>query len=352
MLFDLDAIDNVHRTVNIEGFKFNHFHIDDKPVFDDIYFSVGYDSLVWENSFSYLYAYAKSMTKNMVLLWRFVGEHLFIFEYNTKSKRISSYCNPVSKNNQGNLRHDILLCTKMMARINKTTYTSFSYFKNAVFDDIFDISAIRKNGGKKWDEYSDFIFRCSDLINLEGKKYKTRRHLVNKFKSTYPNHVVRLMTDDDFDDVIRVRNFWIKSRFDNDTKKVWDYDIFPHTLANRDVLGNRVFVIEVDGVIQGFFILARLGNNCSLVINENTNLEFEGLTEYLWYESLRRSTDLGEYENDGNGGPHGDGLYNYKMSHRPVMTIPKMGVRMNKSGDIVIKDIVKHKKKGSDIGGK
>lgn len=337
----LFAIDEP-RIIDICGLKFHTFHIDDKPLFDDIYFSVGWESLVWENSFAYLYPFACSMKeKNSMLLWKMIGNHLGVFVYSKRSGKISLYMNMVSKNNDGDLSADMEKCARVLSKINGTKNTSsIGYFPDSKIDVIFDRDKIRKHGGKFWSEYDDFIFRCDDLIKLEGKKYKGRRHLVNKFKSEHPNHLVRYMTDDDFDSVMAVRELWISSRFQS-KKEVWDYDIFPHTLMNRDALGTRVTVIEVDGVIQGFFIMAKLGHNCSLVINENTNLEFEGLTEYLWYESLRMNSDLGEYENDGNGGKKNDGLYRYKMSHRPVAVIPKHGFILNASGSCVSKAVFK-----------
>ena len=105
-------------------------------------------------------------------------------------------------------------------------------------------------------------------------------------------------------------------------------------LKNVDALGIKVFVMEIDGKIEGFISIARLGKDCSMVINENTNLEIQGMTEKLWYLGLEATKEFGEFSNDGNGGSPKDGLYRYKESHKPVMLIPKMAVRLNDKSSI------------------
>ena len=86
--------------------------------------------------------------------------------------------------------------------------------------------------------------------------------------------------------------------------------------------------------IVGFFMQSTLANNCLSVLKENTDINYSGLAEYLWYESLKMFPSMPEFENDGNGGlKHDDGLYLYKMSHRPHCLIYKNSYKLNKNNN-------------------
>ena len=81
-----------------------------------------------------------------------------------------------------------------------------------------------------------------------------------------------------------------------------------------------VVVAEMDGKIEGYISFTPLGNNVLAVVNEHYNLDIQGLCETMWYLGLDfdEVKRMGEYENDGNGGPDDSGLYRYKMSHNPI----------------------------------
>ena len=226
----------------------------------------------------------------------------------------------------GKLVECIEILKTVNSSVDKKYFSAMDYFPKDVLFECYDI----KDFYSCKDNFSDFIFRVSDLVELKGKKYKSRRHIINKFSEEHPNHTFRPYKESDFEDVMRIRERWISDRFGANKKKVWDYYIFQEMMKLIKELGLRVFVMEVDGKIEGFITIAKLGKDCSMVINENTNLEYQGMTEKLWYLALGATSDFGEFSNDGNGGNEKDGLFRYKMSHNPVLLIPKVTVIIDK----------------------
>jgi hypothetical protein len=317
-LFNVETAfdDNV---VNINGVDFNRVVLSDKKTFEDIYFKQHYSNMFWENNFAYIYAYADA-SKSTDVLWKIINGFMCVFIYIRRSKRLASLVNPVAigKKLDKNTLVEIL---KIFKKVNGSEICSNFIDMNKNNLHLFNVA--RGNGLGYDDLPSDFIFKCEDLIKLEGSKFKSRRQVVNQFKRRYPNYVIRYATDNDLDAIFTVRDGWIKARFKN-IKQVWDREIFKSMIKYRKELGIRTMVAEVDGIVEGFLTISKLCDNCSVVITENTNLKFQGMTELLWYESLKMNLDLGEYEDDGNGGLNKkDGLYRYKASNNPVDFVDK-----------------------------
>lgn len=313
--------------VEIEGIKFHNFQLEDKEMFYEYYHSVGYESLVWEHTFAHLYSFAQ--TKEVY--WKVVKGHLTIFVRNNNGRMVC-YLDPISKNNEGDLKEAVLYITKILFKVNGDKKSCFEYITKRVFDETMSAEKLKENGGHIIKEYSDFIYKCSDIIGLEGKKYKARRSIINRFDRENPNKIVRLMTDDDIPSVLELRDIW-ETEYIRSDREIWDKEIFRIYLKLYKELDVRFFVLEINNKIEGYFSIAKLGKNCSVVVNENTNTNFVGISEYLWRESLRLSTDLGEYENDGNGGDNKSGLYFYKTSFNPIALIEKLDVDVNKTNE-------------------
>lgn len=338
-LFKIDKVVSSN-TIEFNGVEFNHFSLSDKEKFDSYYYNKKHNELVWETCFAYLYPFSQSV-KNTIVVWKEIHGHLCVFEYYKRQKRMYLYTLPVGKTNDG-LTEALMEIFWVLEKVNGEFFSALDYFPKTMLEEAVDTSlmhSVKPN-------YSDFIFRIRDLIELRGKRYKTRRNMANKFKENYPNHLFRPCTDDDMPRVMEVRDRWMETKFGSNFKKVWDYTIFQEMMKHVKELDIDMFVMEIDGIVEGFISVSKLGSDCSIIINENTNLEISGLAEVLWYNALEATEHYGEFSNDGNGGDEKDGLYKYKMSHRPYMLIDKVVAIANKKKEPINYSIFK-KQEGS-----
>ena len=333
--------------ISVNGHEFNPININHKDMFDHYLSSMDYHDVIWEHSFTLMFVYDKQYP-NLQLIWKEIDGFIFIFEYNKIRKRIWMFGLPLYDDNSGDFKIAFYKALKLMSEVNADKRSVVLYVTTKV-DDLFDIDGMKKVYAKKFREAEDFVFRCSDLIELKGKPYKNRRGMVNKLKREHPDLIIRLGTDDDIDGIMEVRHKWLTEHIMpmlKPNKKienaVIDYNSFDTIVKYRHRLGYTLTVAEENGQIVGFFMQSNLSNNCLSVLKENTNLDYSGLAEYLWYESLKMFPNKTEFENDGNGGlKRDDGLYLYKMSHRPHCLIYKNSYRLNKTGNpISFKDIL------------
>lgn len=323
--------DKTPRTIELGGVVFNTFSKDDRGMFENICYSLGYEYLVWESNFPYLLSFANTSdvtkTKSRVI-WKTINEHVCVFEYYEKAKRLYLYGTPIKKDGTvEDLKEALPSIVKVMEKVNGDHFSAMDFIPNKIVCECLDVNGLNKSNICN----SDFIFKARELIELSGRKFKSRRNAISKFKNRYPNHVFREYNDNDYLGLMNLRNKWLEDKFNGDVKKAWDYHIFIDMIDNYKDTGLKIFVCEIDGIIEGFITICKLGNDCSCVVSENTNKEISGLAEFCWYEGLRATEDLGEFSNDGNGGGVGDSLYKYKLSHNPVLILEKRLCIMNKS---------------------
>lgn len=323
-----------------KGVSFNRFKLSDKEKFMDYLLEMDYKNVVWENNFPTLYLLANNPEKFNTYCWLEIEDCIYVFIYNDSVKRITSFCPPLYKDYDDYMK-SIPKALNIMAEVNGRKYTMLDNLP------LNSVGTIFEKVDKTIVIPSDFIFRNEELINLQGKKYKSRRNVVNQFKKTYPNHVIRDYVPSDFDDVTRIREKFMKERIDDKDAIAWDNTIIFKFFDFCEELDLSIKVIEIDGNVEGYLTMTPLCKDCSVIINENTNLDFKGATELLWYTSLSENIDMGSFSNDGNGGKPTDnnndnGIYKYKMSHNPHYMVDKCAIKVNKQGkEIDLKVVLK-----------
>ena len=318
-LFDVGTV--------IKGIKFNSVSFDDIETFEEYLNANNHERVPF---FSGIYSYyLPSMLAGDKFLWKIIDGSLCFFQKHRNYIELSSTPlskKPLSEDGMFKLLEKVY---KVLKVVNDNKHTSDMMY--LIKNDVVKLTDKRfKKYVKNYTVYDDFIFRCSDLINLSGKKYSSRRNIVNNFKKTYPNHNFRFYTEADIPAIRRVRDVWKKER-SSVLKSFWDDKIFEVRIKNVDALKYRIVVAEVDEKIQGFLMVSPHCKNTLCVVMENTNVELKGLTECLWYESLRLNQDMGEFENDGGGYTPKHGLYHYKASHRPIMMLELSSVGVDRN---------------------
>lgn len=324
------------------GIKLHKVDSSSEQVFLDYLMQSEYDRVSFYSSFYYLYPLTKTTSNNIEFYYALYNGWMCVFEYSVTSKLYVIKNSLINKDGDYSglakmYRFFVAFVSKLNDNANKVKkiYNIFDHDINAYFD-LSGLSTERN--------YKEFIFRCSDLINLSGKHYKSRRNMVNQLKSQNPSLCFRRYTSDDKQSVIDLYNLWIAdytSRLKGE--EVVNVGLVEYTLAQAEISNNYdIFVGVINDKIEGFIVIVPLCKNTKCVLIEYTNVDVRGLAEFLWYEGLKNTNAVGEYENDGTGGSEKDGLFFYKNSHRPIAFLETHSINLNKRGSKISRGIFKH----------
>lgn len=289
-------------------------------------------------SFYYLFPLSES-GNNFKYYYCILDNYLCIYEYSKYTKLYSIKTSPINKN--GDYTELGTYFIRFIGILSKLNGGKQIASKNVIkVCNIVDYELFVNRRSEK--DYKEFVFLCSDLINLQGKPYKTRRHMVNKFKTDNPTFEFRAFAKDDYNSAMAIYEAWIldyKKRYPKES--ICNSGLFEITLKRiLDGCHNYdAFVCAINGKVEGIIVLTPLCKDTCSVLLEYTNLNIVGMTEFMWYESLRNVNYL--YENDGTGGPDSDGLFFYKNSHKPIMFLETRTISLNKKGSPISKKIIK-----------
>ena len=180
----------------------------------------------------------------------------------------------------------------------------------------------------------DYIYQVDALIELRGNSYHTKRTEINKFKKSYPDHILEeLDTHKHHDEIIGLFNKWVSDRVKYMPKE--EAEVFlegihqerhaiKHMLKHYEKLNLIGLVIYIDGELKGFTVGERINEDTATVIIEKTDFEVFGCAQFIFREFskilkehygvlyINVGDDMG-FEN----------LKKVKMSYRPFKLVPK-----------------------------
>lgn len=336
-LFDANLLKG-RRSVTIDGIDFNIISANDKDFFNEVYYKEDHSKLTWENTFVYLYsASSVSSEKKKMFLWKNIRGYLYVFTYNPIVHRLEVHTLPVKIEDElsnFNKSH-IEELVDIMNTINNKSKSFVGGTTKEYLEGNFDLSC--PTFKYFYDgSYDDFVYDVDEIIELKGKKFENRRNMIRRFHRDYPNAVFRKYDPiKDKSCIYKLRDKWISHKSATGTKSIWDKSIMKFLFENIDFLGIYVYVMEIDGSIEGFTISGKFCDNCSILVSLNTNFEIKGLAEAIWYETLKATRSLGKYTNIGSGGKPTHGLYKYKKSFNPIVMIEKPSLLLNKDGNYI-----------------
>lgn len=171
---------------------------------------------------------------------------------------------------------------------------------------------------------SDYLYFSSDLINLAGRKYHSKRNHLNKFFRQY-NWEYLKMTPEIANECLKIESAWFDIR---NPEPCSEDEAMAIVLSNFETLGVVGGVIKVDGIIQAITVGERLNRNMAVVHIEKANTEYDGAYtainheftagEWAGMEFINREEDMGI-----------EGLRKAKQSYYPVRMVEKYTVALN-----------------------
>lgn len=201
--------------------------------------------------------------------------------------------------------------------------------KNAivpVFSDVpedFIQTFVKRYNFTKIENYrgaSDYIYRLEDLRDFKGRHYSGQRNHINKFKSLYPDHLLRQLQPDEDLSVFFARYYGEKSgdaiSFNQEKEVAFE---MAKNVSNFPFF--RSLAIEVGGELAAFCIGEILGNRV-IVHVEKALREYEGIYPYMVSEFLAGLPEGIEYVNREDDS-YDKGLRTSKLQYRPCALVSK-----------------------------
>lgn len=170
----------------------------------------------------------------------------------------------------------------------------------------------------------DYVYRTSDLVELKGPDFDSKRNKVNFFMKNYNYSVEEFDFARHFDDCLKLTELWKEQKEDvNDGS--WRYELDAETEIARVLLkfsgelGVKGIVLKVDGSVIGYSLGEHIADGMCSNIVEKTLLSVNGAAQFIFRE-FARSWSSHEFLNaqDDFGV---DYLKRVKLSYHPAKLI-------------------------------
>ncbi len=180
-----------------------------------------------------------------------------------------------------------------------------------------------------WSEdYSDYIYLTSDLLNLSGAKLSKKRNLIKQFEREHPDRRVVMISKADAKETLklalRLNTFLDHSHFlleeNSALHKAFTY------FDKLDIEGLIVFVGEEP---VAFTVFSRQNNECYDVHFEKASRDFKGASQFINHETAKLLSGRCRYINREQdlGLP---GLRKAKQSYAPALMLNRYA--LNRKG--------------------
>lgn len=177
---------------------------------------------------------------------------------------------------------------------------------------------------------ADYIYRVSDLIELPGRAYSSKRNHINKFLRTYTDYELRQMTEAELPLCKEYIKKWADNHYNNeDPHFQGEYKGTLLALEHFSELELTGLCLFVNGQMEGFTIGEELNPQTALIHIEKASSHIDGAytllnREFLarcWsgYEFVNREEDMGM-----------EGLRKAKESYHPIKLEMTYGLELKR----------------------
>lgn len=170
--------------------------------------------------------------------------------------------------------------------------------------------------------YADYIYLRTDLAELKGKKFQSKRNHINKFRKTY-NYEYISITPDHIQECLRLEAEWCKvNNCDQGDGTGNERKAIIYALNHFEELGLTGGLLRVDGQIVAFTFGMPINQNTFGVHVEKADVNIDGAYAMInnefanhipeQYTYINREEDLGI-----------EGLRKAKLSYQPAIILEK-----------------------------
>lgn len=168
----------------------------------------------------------------------------------------------------------------------------------------------------------DYIYRVSDLAELIGKKFHSKRNHISYFKKTY-SWSYEEMNSDNLHECIEMNNKWFELNVDKDPEGIdAEREVLNFCFQNFDLFGFAGGLLRIDGSVVAFTFGEKLNEKTFVTHFEKAFADIRGaypminnqfaLNTLTGYEFVNREDDIGS-----------EGLRKAKLSYYPEILLEK-----------------------------
>ncbi len=168
----------------------------------------------------------------------------------------------------------------------------------------------------------DYIYRVSDLANLVGKKYHSKRNHISFFKKTY-NWTYEEMSSDNLAECIRMNEKWYELNVDKDPEGIEaEREVLNLSFDNFEKFGFTGGLLRVDGDVVAFTFGEKLNENTFVTHFEKAFADIRGAYPMINNQFAQNTINCFEFVNreDDVGS---EGLRKAKLSYYPEILLEK-----------------------------
>ena len=176
------------------------------------------------------------------------------------------------------------------------------------------------------EDWNDYLYLASDIVELRGKKFSGQRNHINKFKKLYPSATFTEITEADVEDIKAFcHGYFHDFGAEYGEEAAYEEEHIYEQLDNLLAYGQNTGVLRVNGDVVGFSIGEVVGE-VLIIHTEKANKAYDGVypmlvqsfakmhvTEKVKY--INREEDCGV-----------EGLRTSKRSYHPICLLNKNSV--------------------------
>lgn len=173
-------------------------------------------------------------------------------------------------------------------------------------------------------DLSEYIYKVSDLINLEGHVYRGKRNRISSFVKKHPNLECVDYTPELFNVCMDLDKEWeINKSFENEedfaalAAREAERTALRRTLAHADLLNVKACLVKEEDKVIGLTVGEQVSPEMAMIHFEKCHPDYRDLYAWLNREFLRRCWSQAVYVNREEDLGE-EGLRRAKLSYNPV----------------------------------
>lgn len=272
---------------------------------------------VWEMNNSWIFGTNEFY---YYLLYKVIDDCLCIFLYDDKNEYMELYCMPMG--DYTNLQKykkvlkqafDILYMVNGERAASKAVHLHNCECNMALFEFLHNDDYFKTVKVPAWKEYLNDLDK---VVALAGSDYKYLRRELSYFERTYPDHVFRKYTPDDYEEAMKLRSLWKdQASLVYGADGINCNDIYGFTLENFEALHQEIFVVEIGGEIKGMVSYEELYDETAVCVFRISDHEVANLSKFLSYKIMQEAQAMG-YKFMNDGGSPDEPLISFKQKYR------------------------------------
>lgn len=198
--------------------------------------------------------------------------------------------------------------------------------EEAFLQDLLDIYGQRVEYAAHVENF-DYIYKSSELIELKGRRFHSKKNHLNRFLRDYEHRVVDVSAPTTIKDCIEFSERWFSAR-EPTVQLVAERQGVQDVLADLDYLGLEAMAVYVDDKMAGFTVGEKVNRNMAVIHVEKGDTEYRGIYAFINQAFVERYfSDVPYINREEDLGI--EGIRQAKMSYNPVWLEKKYLVNLD-----------------------